>query len=354
LTDYYGVLGVSKSASHEEIKKAYKQLAKKYHPDLNKDTSAEKKFKEISEAYKVLSDEKTRANYDQGGHEQYQQHGRHGGSNQGFDFRDIFEEMFRGSQGTKKGNDLQTTVTISLKEAYAGTEKKIELNKHHPCEACEGTGAKNAKLKDCETCGGQGTVIGQQRTPFGVFRTHIDCPDCNGSGQQAIHPCSTCKGEAVVKSKRTITVDIPAGIETGQRIRVAGEGEAAKGFASGDLYLLIRVKPHELFQREGVNLHCEIPISFTQAVFGGDIDVPTLSDSVVLEIPPKTQSHTIFKVRNHGMPHLERHGKGDLFVRVKVETPTKLTKEQIDALKEFEKVSSNPQKSFFERLKDKL
>ena len=356
MSDYYEVLGLSKSASQEEIKKAYKKLAKKYHPDLNKEESAGKKFKEVSEAYKVLSDENSRANYDRAGHDRYQQSSQGGsqGFNQGFDFGDIFGDIFGGSRGPRKGDDLQTSITISLKDAYAGVEKKIELNKLDSCSSCDGTGAKDGRVETCSSCDGEGTVIGQQRTPFGMFRTQITCPDCSGSGEQAIHPCSTCKGEAVVRNKKTITVDVPPGVETGQRIRVSGEGEAAKGLSSGDLFLVVKVKPHDLFKRDGVDLQCDVPISFTQAVFGADIDIPTLDGSVTLEIPPKTQSHTTFKVRNHGMPELRGYGKGDLLVKVKVETPSKLSKEQIKALKEFEDLSSNPQKSFFERLKDKF
>ncbi|MEK6886272.1 MAG: DnaJ C-terminal domain-containing protein, partial [Nanoarchaeota archaeon] len=271
---------------------------------------------------------------------------------QGFDFSDIFGNIFGGQSRSRKGSDLQTTITITLKEAYEGTEKKIDLNKYDSCKACDGTGAKDGKLETCDTCDGEGSVIGQQHTPFGTFRSKITCHDCDGSGEQAVTNCPICKGEAVVKHKKTITVDIPAGIETGQRIKVTGEGESVKGLSPGDLFLLIKIKPHDLFEREGSDLHCDIPISFTQAVFGDDVDIPILSKYVTLEIPPKTQSHTVFRVRGHGMPELRGYGKGDILVRVKVETPSKLSKEQISVLKKFEEVSAKPQKSFFDHLKD--
>ncbi|HME87437.1 MAG TPA: DnaJ domain-containing protein, partial [Candidatus Nanoarchaeia archaeon] len=188
MADYYEILGISKGASQDEIKKAYKKQAKKYHPDLNKEESASKKFKEVSEAYKVLSDEKTRSQYDRTGHDRYQDHERHGGSSQGFDFGDIFGDIFGGGSSRKrKGSDLQTNITITLKDAYAGVEKKIELNKLDPCSACDGTGAKDGKMKTCSECDGEGSVVGTQNTPFGVFRTHVTCPDCGGSGEQPVH-----------------------------------------------------------------------------------------------------------------------------------------------------------------------
>lgn len=359
MVDYYDVLEVNKNASPEEIKKAYKKQAKKYHPDLNKDESAGKKFKEVSEAYKVLSDEKTKKQYDQFGHESYQQNEKQGGFggqgfSEGFDFGNMFSNIFGGSRNIRKGNDLQTTINMTLKEAHDGTEKKIELNKYDSCKTCKGTGSKNGKLETCRTCGGQGRVLGQQRTPFGIFRVQMTCPECSGSGEMGVGDCNVCKGQARVKIKKVINVDIPAGIEIGQRIRVSGEGEAVKGASSGNLFLNVDIIPHDLFVREGNNLHCDIPISFTQAVFGDDIDIPTLDKSIVLEIPPKTQSHTIFKIKGYGMPELNSNRKGSLLVKVKVETPTKLNKEQIDLLKQFEELSSKPQKSFFERLKEKF
>lgn len=372
MADYYNTLGVSKDASQKEIKKAYKKLAKKYHPDLNQDDGAEDKFKEINEAYKVLGDEQKRAQYDQFGHDSYTQGQKTGGFDQGgfsgFDqsggfggFEDIFNEFFGGGRGfggrqqQHRGRDLQATVTISLKEAYTGLEKTVELDKHDTCDACDGTGAKDAKTSTCETCNGQGQVIGQQRTPLGVFRTQRPCPTCGGTGQIPEEECAACGGQGRVRKRKKITVDIPAGVDTGQRIRVAGEGEAAgPGTQPGDLYLVVQVKEHELFTREGSTLRCEIPISYTQAVFGDDVKIPTLDGTATLEVPAGTQSHTVFRIKGYGMPGL-RGGRGDLMVKAKVQTPKKLSKEEKDLLQEYAQVrgeDTEPQKNFFERLRD--
>ena len=371
MPDHYQTLGVNKNASQADVKKAYKKLAKKYHPDLNKESGSEEKFKEINEAYQVLSDEKKRAQYDQFGHETYQQGKKTGGFNQGgfsgFDqsgfggFEDIFNEFFGGGgfggggRTQQRGRDLQATVTITLKEAYTGVDREIELDKHDLCDACSGTGAKNGKTKTCSTCGGRGQVVGQQQTPLGVFQTRRTCPTCGGVGDIPQEECMSCSGEGRVRRRKKLVVDIPKGVETGQRIRIAGEGEAAgRGIPPGDLYLLVRVQEHELFEREGNTLRCEIPISFTQAVFGADVKIPTLDKEATLEVPAGTHSHTVFRLKGYGMPGV-RSGKGDLHVKVKVNTPKKLSDEEQELLKQYAQLrgeETEPQKGFFARLRD--
>jgi molecular chaperone DnaJ len=369
VTDYYAELGVSKSASQEEIKRAYKKKAKESHPDLNKeDPSAEEKFKRVNEAYKTLSDPQKRAQYDQFGHDAFTQGQRAGGQSgfegfSGFDFsggfggfEDLFGDIFGFSrQRTRRGQDLQVEVTITLKEAYEGGERTITLNKHDPCEACKGTGAHNAELTTCSQCGGTGQTLRQQQTPFGVFQAQTRCAQCGGAGRTAKRVCADCGGSARKRRRKEVTIDLPAGIADGQRLRVAGEGEAGPaGTPPGDLYLFVRVKEHPLFTREDDDLQCEIPISITQAVFGDDVQIPTLDGEVTLNIPAGTQSHTRFRVRNYGMPGLHG-GKGDLYVRVKVQTPKKVSKEQREALKRFQQASgedTKPQRSFFDRLRD--
>ena len=375
MSDYYKTLGVDKNASQKEIKKAYKKLAKQYHPDLNKDEGSEDKFKEINEAYKVLGDEKKRSQYDQFGHDNYTQGQKTGGFNNqggfsGFDqtsgfggFEDIFSEFFGGAGGgfgggrrqQQRGRDLQATVQITLKEAYTGVEREVELDKHDICGSCEGTGAKNKKTTTCSTCNGRGQVVGQQRTPLGVFQTRRVCPQCGGVGEMPDEKCSECRGEGRVRKRKKITVEIPKGVDTGQRIRVAGEGEAAgRGIPPGDLYLVVSVKEHELFTREGSTLRCEIPIGFTQAVFGADVKIPTLDKSATLEIPAGTDSHTVFRLKGYGMPTV-RGRKGDLLVKVKVQVPNKLSKQEKSLLEEYAQLrgeETEPQKGFFSRLRD--
>ncbi len=362
MPDYYDVLGVSKNATQEEIKKAYKKLAKTYHPDLNKDNpQAEEKFKEVNNAYKVLSNQKARTQYDQFGHDTFEQAQKGGGGqgfNQGFGgFEDIFSDIFGGGfRQQRRGADLQAEFTITLQEAYRGTEKELELTKNDPCSDCNGTGAHKGEMKTCGECGGQGRVLSQQRTPFGVFQTQTTCRACQGQGRIPKKACDTCRGQGSVRKNKTIKVSIPAGVESGQRIRVQGEGEAGPaGTPPGDLYLYVTVRTHDLFERKGDDLFCDIPISIPQAVFGDDVKIPTLEKSAVLEIPPGTHSHTRFKLSGFGMPHLSGRGKGNLYVRVKVQTPKKLSKEQQAALKQFADASGEsvkPQKGFFEKLKD--
>ena len=366
MPDYYDILGISKNSSQEEIKKAYKKKAKQFHPDLNKDNpQAEEKFKEVNQAYKVLSDQQARTQYDQFGHETFEQSQKNGGGpnpgfnfNQGFGgFEDIFSDIFGGGfRQQRKGADLQAEFTITLNESFRGVEKELDVTKNDPCTDCKGTGAKDAKMKTCEECKGQGRVLRQQRTPFGVFQTQAMCGACQGTGQQPETVCSTCRGQGSVRKNKTIKIDIPAGVDNGQRIRIQGEGEAGPpGVPPGDLYLYVTVKPHDLFEREGSDLHCDIPISIPQAAFGDDVEIPTLDKKAVLEIPAGTNSHTRFKLSGYGMPRVNGRGKGDLYVRVKIQTPKKLSKEQKSALEAFAKASGEgvkPQKGFFDKLKD--
>lgn len=365
MPDYYDTLGISKNATQEEIKKAYKKKAKQYHPDLNKDNpDAEAKFKEVNAAYKVLSDQQARTQYDQFGHETFEQAQKTGGQSQGFNFNqgfggfeDIFSDIFGGGfRQQRKGADLQAEFTITLNESFRGVTKELEVTKNDPCTDCKGTGAKGAKMKTCTECNGQGRVLRQQRTPFGVFQTQTTCGTCQGLGQQPETPCSTCRGQGSVRKNKTIKVEIPAGVDNGQRIRIQGEGEAGPaGVPPGDLYLYVTVKSHDLFEREGANLHCDIPISIPQAVFGDDVEILTLDKPAILEIPAGTNSHTRFKLTGYGMPRVNGRGRGDLYVRVKMSTPKKLSKEQKQALESFAKASGEsvkPQKSFFEKLKD--
>ena len=371
MPNHYETLGVSKDASQDKIKKAYKKLAKKYHPDLNQDEGSEEQFKKINEAYQVLGDEKKRAQYDQFGHETYQQGKRSGGFDQGgysgYDqtggfggFEDIFNEFFGGGfggrqQGQQRGRDLQATVHITLKEAYTGVEREIELDKYDACTNCAGTGAENKKTTTCETCSGRGQVIGQQRTPLGVFQTRRTCPKCGGVGEIPEEECRTCGGEGRVRKRKKLTVEIPKGVETGQRIRVRSEGEAGgRNTPPGDLYLLVDVEQNDLFTRDGSTLRCEIPISFTQAVFGADVEIPTLDKKATLEVPAGTDSHTTFRLKGYGMPTV-RGRKGDLLVKVKVQVPSKLSKEERELLESYAKVrgeETEPQKGFFSRLRD--
>ncbi len=368
MPDYYAVLGVDKNASQDEIKRAYKKKAKQFHPDLNKDDpKAEERFKEVNEAYKVLGDANARSRYDQFGHEGFTQNQRAGfgqgfsggdfGFGEGFGFEDLFGNIFgQGFSGRqhRRGADLQTEIAITLQEAYAGCERTLDLDKYDPCEACEGTGAKDGKTERCATCHGRGRVVRQQRTPFGVFQTETACPACKGTGQTALETCPTCRGEGRVRKKKTVTVEVPRGVHDGQRIRVPGEGEAGPaGMPPGDLYLFVRVRAHPLFTRDGDDLNCEIPISFPQAAFGDDVAIPTLKGEAQLEVPSGTQSGTRFRISGYGMPR--GRGHGDLYVRVRVVTPKKLSKEQKAALQDYAKtvgIDAAPQKSFFAKLKD--
>ncbi|PPD57164.1 MAG: molecular chaperone DnaJ [Methylotenera sp.] len=345
--DYYEVLGVNKDASEEEIKKSYRKLAMKYHPDRNPDNpKAEEQFKEAKEAYEMLSDDQKRAAYDQYGHagvEQGAGAGGFGGAGFGDAFGDIFGDIFGGGRqgggqrnNVYRGADLRYNMEISLEDAAKGTETKIRIPVQAACETCKGTGAKTGKSPvTCTTCNGHGQVRMQQ----GFFSVQQTCPKCHGSGKiiKDEDKCGTCHGAGREKINKTLSVKIPAGVDEGDRIRLTGEGEAGvNGGPTGDLYVVVHLKQHEIFQRDGGNLHCEMPISFSTAALGGEIEVPTLGGSAKMKIPAETQTGGVFRLKGKGIKPLRQSENGDLMVHVVVETPVKLTEKQKDLLREFE------------------
>ena len=366
--DYYEVLGVNKSANKDEIKKAYRKLAVKYHPDKNKgDKSAEEKFKEASEAYHVLSDEKRKTNYDQFGHAAFQGGGQGGFGNFDFSssFSDIFEDVFGdfgfGSSGQSKrgrsnnrGNDLRYDISIDLNDAFTGTEEKINYTTYKKCKTCSGSGAKpGSKPSACSYCGGQGKV----RSSQGFFTIQQTCPECSGEGEKITNPCSNCSGAGKTQSNESVSVKIPKGVDDGTRIRIAGKGEAgSKGGANGDLYLFVSVEPHNIFKRSEENLFFEFPISLTDAALGATIEVPTIDGGKAkVKIPPGTQGGKQFRLKGKGMPIIRGRGYGDLYIQTSAEVPVGLSKEQKDLLEQFKKLENskiNPSiKNFFEKAK---
>lgn len=336
--DFYKILGVDRNASDAEIKKSYRSLAMKYHPDRNKDNpeAAEAKFKEINQAYEVLSDPKKRSAYDQFGHAGVDGSAGHGGAGfGGGDFGDIFGDMFgdifggrRGGGGNaaQRGSDLRYNLEITLEEAVNGTEQKIRIPVLVTCDSCSGSGAKaGSSPVTCSMCHGHGQVRMQQ----GFFTVQQTCPTCRGTGKQIKDPCGKCYGQGRVKDEKTLSAKIPAGVDTGDRIRLSGEGEAGQqGAPSGDLYIDIQVKRHAIFNRDGANLSCEVPISFATACLGGEIEVPTLGGKASLKIPAETQTGQTFRLRGKGVKPVRGGAIGDLLCRVKIETPVKLTADQ--------------------------
>ncbi|WP_109127847.1 molecular chaperone DnaJ [Aggregatibacter segnis] len=342
--DYYELLGVSKSADEKEIKRAYKKLAMQYHPDRTKgDKAKEEKFKEIQEAYEVLSDKQKRANYDQYGHAAFEQgFGAGGGGFGGADFGDIFGDMFgdifggggRGRQRIVRGDDLRYDLEITLEEAVKGTTKDIKIHTLVPCETCHGSGAEaGSKVETCPHCHGSGRLRRQQ----GFFVTEQPCHFCHGSGKKIEKPCKTCHGDGRVNKPKNLSVKIPAGVDTGNQLRLSGEGAAGEnGAPAGDLYVVIHVKEHHIFERDGSNLYCEVPISFTMAALGGEIEVPTLDGRVKLKIPEETQTGKLFRMRGKGVTSTRSGYAGDLICRIVVETPVKLKEEQKELLRKLE------------------
>jgi molecular chaperone DnaJ len=377
--DYYEILGVEKTADKKDIKKAYRKLAMKYHPDVSEDPESAEKFKEISEAYAVLYDEEKRNTYDQYGHAGM------GGFSQEDIFNNInFEDIFRGfgfggSSGggfetifdlfgfgggrrnqPQKGDDILYDLKISLEEAASGLEKDIEVYHKKTCPVCNGTRAEpGTEAKTCPTCGGSGQVRHVNNTPLGQFATIRPCNHCHGEGKIIENPCKECRGKGIIKQKNTIHINIPPGVEDGSRLRVSEEGDVGKrGGPAGDLYVMIRVKPHQKFQREGANLIYKMPISFVQASLGDTIEVPTLDGAVDLKIPSGTQTGTSFRIKGHGMPHLRWNGKGNLYVKVKIVTPRKLSPKQKELQQEFAEISGKEiyteDKGFFHKVKDAI
>jgi molecular chaperone DnaJ len=348
--DYYQTLGVSKDASKEQIKKAYKKLAKKYHPDLNKDAGASDKFKEINEAASVLGDPEKRSRYDQFGTADPQGFGGGAGGFSGFDFSgmgfdDIFDSFFGGGGGRRRrggprrGNDLEYRMDITLEDAAFGTKKTIVIPRLEACGNCKGSGAKNASdVVTCTDCNGQGMRVVQRRTPFGVFQSQTPCRKCSASGKMIKELCEHCDGEGRVRKSRKVEVDIPKGVQSGNRLRLSGEGEAGeKGGRTGDLYVYVVVQDHDLFVRDGNDLYVDVQLPFVTAALGGEITVATLDAEAVIKIPAGTQTSTLFRLREKGMPHLRGSASGDLKVRVHIAVPKKLSKKQKELLSEFDK-----------------
>ncbi len=367
--DFYEVLGISKTASDDEIKKAYRKLAKKYHPDLNPDDkTAEQKFKEVSEAYEILSDKEKRSRYDQFGHAGVDPNfgagaGGYGSGFGGFDMGDIFGDIFGGfggfggsrsaRRGPKRGTDVSAEITITFEEAVFGCEKEISLYRIEQCPDCNGSGAKRGTdVVTCSVCGGRGQVTTTQRTILGNMQSVTTCTACGGKGKIAKEPCSKCAGKGRVKKNKKIKVKIPAGINDGQTISLSGQGNAGEqGAPSGDLYVSVYVIPSQTFERKGFDVSYKMDISFAEAALGATVEVPTLDGKVKYEIPEGTQPGTVFRFKGKGVPYLKRNGRGDQYVMVNVVVPKHLTAKQKELLKEFAGITTAKGKSkgFFDK-----
>lgn len=371
-TEYYDRLGVSKDASQDEIKRAYRKMSKKYHPDINKEPGAEEKYKEIQEAYETLSDDQKRAAYDQYGPDGANGFGGQGGFG-GFDggagfggFEDIFSSFFGGGptrnpNAPRQGDDLQYRVNLSFEEAIFGAEKEVHYNREATCKTCSGSGAKpGTSPVTCGRCHGQGIINVDTQTPLGMMRRQVTCDVCHGTGQEIKDPCQTCRGTGHEKQSHKVSVKIPAGVETGQQIRLAGQGEAGfNGGPYGDLFVIINVNPSDKFTRDGSTIYYTLNISFVQAALGDTVEVPTVHGNVEMTIPAGTQTGKTFRLKGKGAPRLRGGSQGDQHVTVKIVTPTKLNDAQKQALLAFAKASGDekiaPQKKgFFNKVKDAL
>jgi len=370
--DYYEVLGVQRNVDKAELKKAYRKLAMKYHPDRNSDddTDTQEHFKEVQEAYSILNDDQKRSAYDQFGHAATGPGAR---GPAGFDgdvgdvFGDIFGDIFGGRGGRggarqqQRGSDLRFAMDLDLEEAVSGITREIRIPTLGSCKKCDGSGAEDGEKTSCTTCGG----VGQVRMQQGIFSVQQSCPACKGMGQVIKNPCSSCHGQGRIRETKTLSVKIPSGVDTGDRIRLAGEGEAGmSGAPAGDLYVEVRVRTHRLFERDGDDLYCEVPIHFTTAAIGGELEIPTLNGQVKLKIPHETQTGRMFRLRGKGVKSVRSHRQGDLMCKVVIETPVRLSKDQKKLLKEFQnsyessKTEHNPKSSswlsgvreFFDRM----
>jgi molecular chaperone DnaJ len=371
--DFYEVLGLQKGASDEEIKKAFRKLAIKYHPDKNQgDKEAEEKFKEINEAYQVLSDAEKKAKYDQYGDSDFGANGYGGYGAEGFDFSDfggfgdIFDSFFGGGGGRRKkggparGADLEYTVTLTFEEAVAGVEKEISISRNEKCETCGGTGAKEGtEPKTCDKCGGAGQVRVQRNTPLGSFMSMNTCDKCGGKGTIISDPCQECKGSGKIRRNRKITLNIPAGVDTGNVIPMRGQGEdGTAGGPAGDLYVNIRVMPHKVFKRKGYDIFMDSNISFSKATLGVELKVPTIDGDVKYSVPAGTQPGTVFRLKGKGVPKVNGHGRGDQYVNVVVDIPKTLSAKQKEALLMYMEASGEiseedgSKKSFMGKIKD--
>lgn len=374
--DYYATLGVSRDADDKEIKKAYRKMAMKYHPDKNPgDKEAEEKFKEVNEAYEVLSDAEKKNIYDQYGSDAINGQGGFGGGAGGFgaggfeDIFDIFGSAFGGGfggfggggarrRGPRRGEDIRQSITIDFKDAAFGKKFSIKINRNEECDECHGSGCKpGTSKKTCSTCGGTGSVRDVKQTPFGNIASTRTCPTCGGTGEIIEEPCSKCGGKGHIRKTKTIDVDIPAGIDDGQIIRLAGQGEIGElGGPRGDLLIIVNVRRDEIFQREGFDVYVEMPISFVQAALGDDVLVPTIDGNVKYSIPEGTQTGTVFRLKGKGIQRLNSSSRGDQYVKVKVEVPTKLSDKQKNLLKDFAKESggevSGNKKKFSQKIEE--
>ena len=353
--EYYEVLGVSESASQEEIKKAYRKKAKKYHPDSNKDTADEEKFKKINKAYDVLSDEEKKKKYDRFGKEGVQGSSHRGQRRASANFQDIFEQIFggggMGDRGRREaqGENLKVQTTISLEEAYKGVEKTFKVTRKSECSSCNGSGAENGNTSTCSNCDGRGKVEQVRRTPLGRARQVTECPECDGTGDIPEEMCSECNGSGITEDDEEITVDIPKGVKDSQRLRVNGKGHTARNGNSGDLYIFVTVEPHESLERKDSDLYTTVKIGVGDAALGTKVEVPHPESEIEVDIPSGTQPGQVMRVSGKGMP--SGWGSGDLYVKVDVDIPQNLTEEQEEVMNELREAESN-QKNFFESVKD--